>query len=60
MYNGDRKRKENLIEHGFRLPAAFDNRPLRSEEFESIQNQIIYASATPADKELELSSGAIT
>ena len=59
MYNGDRKRKENLIEHGFRLPAAFDNRPLRSEEFESIQNQIIYASATPADKELELSSGAI-
>jgi excinuclease ABC subunit B len=60
MYNGDRKRKENLIEHGFRLPAAFDNRPLKSEEFESIQNQIIYASATPADKELELSSGAIT
>lgn len=60
MYKGDRKRKENLIEHGFRLPAAFDNRPLRSEEFESIQNQIIYASATPADKELELSSGAIT
>ena len=59
MYNGDRKRKENLIEHGFRLPAAFDNRPLRSKEFESIQNQIIYASATPADKELELSSGAI-
>ena len=59
MYKGDRKRKENLIEHGFRLPAAFDNRPLRSEEFESIQNQIIYASATPADKELELSSGAI-
>jgi excinuclease ABC subunit B len=60
MYNGDRKRKENLIEHGFRLPAAFDNRPLKSEEFESIQNQVIYASATPADKELELSSGAIT
>lgn len=60
MYKGDRKRKENLIEHGFRLPAAFDNRPLRSEEFESIQNQIIYASATPADKELELSFGAIT
>ena len=53
------KLSQNLIEHGFRLPAAFDNRPLRSEEFESIQNQIIYASATPADKELELSSGAI-
>jgi|TARA_Y100000389_G_scaffold103794_1_gene100656 excinuclease ABC subunit B len=60
MYNGDRKRKENLIDHGFRLPAAYDNRPLRSEEFESIQNQVIYASATPAEKELELSSGAIT
>ena len=60
MYNGDRKRKENLIEHGFRLPAAYDNRPLKAEEFEAIQNQVIYASATPAQKELELSSGAVT
>ena len=60
MYNGDRKRKENLIEHGFRLPAAYDNRPLKSEEFEAIQNQVIYASATPAQKELELSSGTVT
>ena len=60
MYNGDRKRKENLIEHGFRLPAAYDNRPLQSVEFDSIQNQVIYASATPAEKELELSSGIVT
>ena len=60
MYNGDRKRKENLIEHGFRLPAAYDNRPLKSEEFEAIQKQVIYASATPAEKELELSSGVVT
>ena len=60
MYNGDRKRKENLIEHGFRLPAAYDNRPLRPEEFEAIQKQVIYASATPAEKELELSSGIVT
>jgi len=60
MYKGDRKRKENLIEHGFRLPAAYDNRPLKSEEFEAIQNQVIYASATPAQKELELSSGTVT
>ena len=60
MYNGDRKRKENLIDHGFRLPAAYDNRPLQSVEFDSIQNQVIYASATPAEKELELSSGVVT
>ncbi|MDP6907607.1 MAG: excinuclease ABC subunit UvrB [Candidatus Marinimicrobia bacterium] len=60
MYNGDRKRKENLIDHGFRLPAAYDNRPLQSVEFNSIQNQVIYASATPAEKELELSSGVVT
>ncbi|HJO21641.1 MAG TPA: excinuclease ABC subunit UvrB [Candidatus Marinimicrobia bacterium] len=60
MYNGDRKRKENLIDHGFRLPAAYDNRPLQSAEFDSIQNQVIYASATPAEKELELSSGTVT
>ena len=60
MYNGDRKRKENLVEHGFRLPAAYDNRPLKINEFESIQNQNIYVSATPAEKELDLSSGIIT
>tara|TARA_B100000029_G_scaffold38153_1_gene35835 strand:+ start:2891 stop:4891 length:2001 start_codon:yes stop_codon:yes gene_type:complete len=60
MYNGDRKRKENLVEHGFRLPAAYDNRPLKIDEFESIQNQNIYVSATPAEKELDLSSGVIT
>ena len=60
MHNGDRKRKENLIEHGFRLPAAYDNRPLTIDEFESIQNQIIYVSATPAEKELNLSSGVVT
>ena len=60
MYNGDRKRKENLGEHGFRLPAAYDNRPLKIDEFESIQNQNIYVSATPAEKELDLSSGIIT
>jgi excinuclease ABC subunit B len=60
MYNGDRKRKENLIDHGFRLPAAYDNRPLQSVEFDSIQNQVIYASATPAERELELSSGIVT
>ncbi len=60
MYNGDRKRKENLVEHGFRLPAAYDNRPLKIDEFESIQNQNIYVSATPAEKELDLSSGIIT
>ncbi|MEC7822140.1 MAG: excinuclease ABC subunit UvrB [Candidatus Neomarinimicrobiota bacterium] len=60
MYNGDRKRKENLVEHGFRLPAAYDNRPLKIDEFESIQNQNIYVSATPAEKELNLSSGVVT
>ena len=60
MHNGDRKRKENLIEHGFRLPAAYDNRPLTIDEFESIQNQMIYVSATPAEKELNLSSGVVT
>ena len=60
MYNGDKKRKENLIEHGFRLPAAYDNRPLTIDEFEFIQNQMIYVSATPAEKELNLSSGVVT
>ncbi|WP_026809516.1 excinuclease ABC subunit UvrB [Arenibacter latericius] len=57
MYGGDRSRKENLVDYGFRLPAAMDNRPLKFEEFESLQNQVIYVSATPADYELELSQG---
>lgn len=57
MYGGDRSRKEVLVEHGFRLPAAMDNRPLKFEEFESMQNQVIYVSATPADYELEKSGG---
>jgi len=57
MYGGDRSRKENLVEYGFRLPAAMDNRPLKFEEFESLQNQVIHVSATPADYELELSQG---
>ncbi len=57
MYGGDRSRKENLVEYGFRLPAAMDNRPLKFEEFEAIQNQVIYASATPADYELQNSQG---
>ena len=57
MYGGDRSRKENLVEYGFRLPAAMDNRPLKFEEFESLQNQVIYVSATPADYELEKSEG---
>ena len=57
MYGGDRSRKENLVEYGFRLPAAMDNRPLKFEEFEAIQNQVIYVSATPADYELQKSEG---
>ena len=57
MYGGDRSRKENLVEYGFRLPAAMDNRPLKFEEFETLQNQVIYVSATPADYELEKSGG---
>lgn len=57
MYGGDRSRKENLVEYGFRLPAAMDNRPLKFEEFESLQNQVIYVSATPADYELKKSEG---
>lgn len=57
MYGGDRSRKENLVEYGFRLPAAMDNRPLKFEEFESMQNQVIYVSATPADYELQKSGG---
>ena len=57
MYGGDRSRKENLVEYGFRLPAAMDNRPLKFEEFEAIQNQTIYVSATPADYELQNTEG---
>ena len=57
MYGGDRSRKENLVEFGFRLPAAMDNRPLKFEEFEVIQNQVIYLSATPADYELKQTEG---
>ncbi len=57
MYGGDRSRKENLVEYGFRLPAALDNRPLKFEEFESLQNQVIYVSATPAEYELQKSEG---
>ncbi|MFL0063615.1 excinuclease ABC subunit UvrB [Tenacibaculum maritimum] len=57
MYGGDRSRKENLVEYGFRLPAAMDNRPLRFEEFEALQNQTIFVSATPADYELEKTEG---
>jgi excinuclease ABC subunit B len=57
MYGGDRSRKENLVEYGFRLPAAMDNRPLKFEEFEALQNQVIFVSATPADYELQHSMG---
>ena len=57
MYGGDRSRKENLVEYGFRLPAAMDNRPLKFEEFESLQNQVLYVSATPADYELAKTDG---
>ena len=59
MYGGDRSRKENLVEFGFRLPAALDNRPLMFEEFEHLQNQVIYLSATPADYELNKSAGIV-
>ena len=59
MYGGDRSRKENLVEYGFRLPAAMDNRPLKFEEFEMLQNQIIYVSATPSDYELQRSEGIV-
>ena len=59
MYGGDRSRKQNLVEHGFRLSAAMDNRPLKFEEFEMISNQTIYLSATPADYELEKSEGVV-
>jgi len=59
MYGGDRSRKENLVEYGFRLPAAIDNRPLKFEEFEDITNQLMYVSATPADYEIEKCEGVI-
>ena len=59
MYGGDRSRKQNLVEYGFRLPSALDNRPLKFEEFESLVNQVIYVSATPADYELQASEGVI-
>ncbi|HKJ48067.1 MAG TPA: helicase-related protein, partial [Christiangramia sp.] len=57
MFGGDRSRKENLVDYGFRLPAAMDNRPLKFEEFEALQNQVVYVSATPADYELQKSEG---
>ncbi|MCB0397707.1 MAG: excinuclease ABC subunit UvrB [Flavobacteriales bacterium] len=59
MYGGDRSRKENLVGYGFRLPAALDNRPLKFEEFESLINQVVYVSATPAEYELEQSEGTV-
>lgn len=60
MYGGDRSRKENLVDYGFRLPAAMDNRPLKFEEFEILQNQVLYVSATPADYELAKTEGVYT
>jgi excinuclease ABC subunit B len=60
MYGGDRSRKENLVDYGFRLPAALDNRPLKFEEFEALQNQVLYVSATPADHELGHAGGVYT
>jgi excinuclease ABC subunit B len=59
MYGGDRSRKVNLVDYGFRLPAAMDNRPLKFEEFELLQNQVLYVSATPADYELDKSEGVV-
>ena len=59
MYRGDRSRKTTLVEHGFRLPSALDNRPLRFEEFVETQNQVIYVSATPGDYELSMANGVI-
>jgi excinuclease ABC subunit B len=58
MYNGDRSRKENLVEYGFRLPSALDNRPLKFDEYEALLNQVIYVSATPGDYEFEKSGGS--
>ena len=57
MYGGDRSRKENLVNYGFRLPAALDNRPLKFEEFEGLQDNVLYVSATPAEYELKMSEG---
>src|SRR6058998_4296670 len=59
MYRGDRSRKENLVEYGFRLPSALDNRPLRFDEFEKVVRQTVFVSATPADYERQHSAGAI-
>jgi len=59
MYNGDRSRKEVLVEHGFRLPSALDNRPMKIEEFHAKQNQVIYVSATPAHREMEIAKGVV-
>ena len=59
MYNGDRSRKETLVEHGFRLPSALDNRPLKIDEFHDSQNQVIFTSATPSDRELKLCQGVV-
>jgi excinuclease ABC subunit B len=59
MYGGDRSRKLNLVEYGFRLPSALDNRPLKFEEFESLQNQVVYVSATPADYEINRAEGVV-
>ena len=59
MYNGDRARKMTLVDHGFRLPSALDNRPLRYEEWEDLLHQAVFVSATPADRELELSGGVV-
>jgi excinuclease ABC subunit B len=59
MYNGDRARKMTLVEHGFRLPSALENRPLKFQEFESLSNQTVYVSATPADYELEMCGGVV-
>tara|TARA_Y100000748_G_scaffold81592_1_gene67313 strand:+ start:21066 stop:23069 length:2004 start_codon:yes stop_codon:yes gene_type:complete len=59
MYNGDRSRKEVLVEHGFRLPSALDNRPMKIEEFHANQNQAIYVTATPSHRELDLSKGVV-
>ena len=59
MYGGDRARKKNLVEYGFRLPAAMDNRPLKFEEFQQLARQVIYVSATPADYELQQSEGIV-
>ncbi len=59
MFRGDRSRKENLVEYGFRLPSALDNRPMKFEEFESLAPQTIYVSATPGNYEIEKSGGDI-